>query len=116
MLNRISALEYSEALATHSAWILITRGTPPDHLRLALERGADADVIVLYHPRLLGNVLPDVVCWRRDTLAAALAAGTGIPTTDQLVRRAEQMGARVVYLPIPASESERIGPIWADAV
>jgi hypothetical protein len=108
-------MSYREALAQHTPWVVVVRGSVPEHLEATLRRGSEADVILLYRRRLLARVLPEIVCWRRDTLAAALAAGTGIPTTFHLLRRAVRMGGRVLTVPLPAAKSRPAKHAWADA-
>lgn len=102
-----------DALKTHLPWVAVVRNAPVEEVRASLAWGADADVIVMVHRRLLANLLPDAVCWRRDTLAAVLASASGVPAMFQLLRRAEVMGARVVHLPL--AEHQPVGGMWAGA-
>ena len=107
--------EVPTALTEHAAWVVVVRGTVPEDLSRVLDRGVDADVITISRSSALARVRPDVVCWRRDHLAAVLATATSVPSSFTLLRRAGRTGARI--LDISAATSAQLSfPLWADAV
>jgi hypothetical protein len=102
-------------LQSHAAWIVVFRNTPPQQLAEALSRGADADIITIARRSVAARLCPDAVCWRRDTLATALAGGSSIPATFLAIRRARRQGARVLDIAAAPADRTPFGPIWADA-
>lgn len=104
------------ALGSHAAWVVLVRTAPPEALRAALDRGRDADVITISRRAATARVLPDAVCWRRDTLAAVLAGGSSVPATFRLIRRAVRKGARVLDIVTATVDRRPFGPLWADAI
>ena len=113
--SRDLATKLSEALQSHAAWIVVYRNTPPHELLHALNRGADADIITIARRPITARLFPDAVCWRRDTLAAALAGGSSIPSAFLAIRRAQRQGARVLDLAALPADRTPFGPMWADA-
>ena len=106
----------SSALSSHAASIVVVRNSMPDNVRAALDRGADADVISSSRRAATVRILPDAVCWRRDTLAAVLASGSSVPATFLMIRRAVRQGARVLDLVSAPADRRPFGPVWADAI
>lgn len=103
------------ALDSHVPWIVVVRNPHPDNLSALLKNGTEADVITLSRRAVTARILPDAVCWRRDTLAAVLAGGCSIPTTFRMIRHARRMGARVVDITVPTASRGTFRPTWADA-
>jgi hypothetical protein len=105
----------ADALAEHSAWVVVVRGGVPDDLSSLLERGADADVITISRHSLLARIHPDAVCWRRDHLAAVLASASWVTSSFTLLCRASRLGVRILDLPA-ATPIHPPFPLWADAI